>query len=81
MCRTVRDAVYILDAIVGVDYDDNATKAAAQFIPPNRYKQFLNPNGLKGKRLGIVRKPFFEFFNDEGSVVAQAFERHLNTLR
>ncbi|KAG8644023.1 probable amidase At4g34880 isoform X2 [Manihot esculenta] len=81
MCRTVRDAVYILDAIVGVDYDDNATKAAAQFIPPNHYKQFLNPNGLKGKRLGIVRKPFFEFYNDNGSVVSQAFERHLNTLR
>ncbi|KAJ9132725.1 hypothetical protein P3X46_033562 [Hevea brasiliensis] len=71
MCRTVRDAVYVLDAIVGFDYYDNATRGA----------QFLKPDGLIGKRLGIVRNPFFKFYNDEGSVKTRAFKHHLDTLR
>ena len=81
MCRTVRDAVYVLDAIVGFDYYDIATRAEAKFIPKGGYKQFLKPDGLKGKRVGIVRNPFFNLNNDAGSVVARAFERHLHTLR
>ncbi|XP_050231236.1 probable amidase At4g34880 [Mercurialis annua] len=81
MCRTVRDAVYVLDAIVGFDYYDKATRAAARFIPKGGYKQFLKRDGLKGKRLGIVRNPFFTFGNDQGSVVARAFKRHIYTLR
>ncbi|KAJ9178827.1 hypothetical protein P3X46_010676 [Hevea brasiliensis] len=81
MRRTVRDAVYALDAIVGFDYYDNATRGAAMFIPRDGYKQFLKPDGLIGKRLGIVRNPFFKFYNDEGSVKTRAFKHHLNTLR
>ncbi|XP_002528274.2 probable amidase At4g34880 [Ricinus communis] len=81
MCRTVRDAVYVLDTIAGFDHNDHATGAAVKFIPKGGYKRFLKPEGLKGKRLGIVRDPFFKFNNDEGSVVAQAFTRHLHTLR
>ncbi|KAF2322767.1 hypothetical protein GH714_030424 [Hevea brasiliensis] len=81
MCRTVRDAVYVLDAIVGFDYYDNATRGAAKFIPRDGYKQFLKPDGLIGKRLGIVRNPFFKFYNDEGSVKTRAFKHHLDTLR
>ncbi|KAJ9178829.1 hypothetical protein P3X46_010678 [Hevea brasiliensis] len=81
MCRTVRDAVYVLDAIVGFDYYDDATRAAVKFIPQGGYKQFLKPNGLQEKRLGIVRNPFFKFYNDEGSVLTRAFEHHLDKLR
>ncbi|CAH2076759.1 unnamed protein product [Thlaspi arvense] len=54
ICRTVSDAVHLLDAIVGYDPLDEATKAASEFIPEGGYRQFLKPNGLKGKRLGIV---------------------------
>ncbi|CAN1247769.1 Probable amidase At4g34880 [Linum perenne] len=55
ICRTVSDAVYVLDAIVGVDPRDyEATKEAAEFIPPGGYKQFLKKDGLRGKRLGIL---------------------------
>ncbi|XP_043720109.1 probable amidase At4g34880 [Telopea speciosissima] len=79
ICRTVSDAVYVLDAIVGFDPNDaEATKDALKFIPHGGYKQFLNASGLKGKRLGIVRTPFFSFSN--GSVIAEAFENHFRVL-
>ncbi|XP_065867318.1 probable amidase At4g34880 [Euphorbia lathyris] len=78
ICRTVSDAVFVLDAIVGPDYNDHTTKGASQYIPYGGYKQFLKPYGLKGKRLGVVRNPFLISSNKAQS---QAFEYHLQTLR
>ncbi|KAJ6402943.1 hypothetical protein OIU84_014950 [Salix udensis] len=78
ICRTVSDAVIVLDAIVGVDYKDGATQEASKYIPDGGYKQFLKPYGLKGKRLGIVRNPFLGFASKAES---KAFEHHLQTLR
>ncbi|KAJ4965029.1 hypothetical protein NE237_016878 [Protea cynaroides] len=79
ICRTVSDAVYVLDAIAGNDPYDNATELVSRFIPSGGYKQFLKENGLQGKRLGIVRSPFFNFPN-ENSHLGQAFENHFQTL-
>lgn len=80
ICRTVTDAVYLLDEIVGYDVlDENATKSAASFIPKGGYKQFLNQDGLRGKTLGIVRDPAFS--ESPGSIEAVTFENHLATLR
>ncbi|KAJ6409889.1 hypothetical protein OIU84_009388 [Salix udensis] len=79
VARTVSDAVRVLDVIVGFDPRDyEATQRAAKFIPAGGYKQFLNPNGLKGKRLGIVRNPFLKSLNES---IFPIFEHHLNTLR
>lgn len=65
---------------MGFDKQDyEATKEAAKFIPLGGYKQFLKLDGLRGKRLGVVRKPFVDSLNK--SSVLQAFESHLNTLR
>ncbi|KAL5791159.1 hypothetical protein ACOSQ2_006047 [Xanthoceras sorbifolium] len=80
ICRTVADAVYVLDVIAGSDYNDPATKEASKYIPYGGYKQFLKPCGLKGKRLGIVRNPFFTIFAQQLNLT-QAFEYHLQTLR
>ncbi|CAN0878869.1 Probable amidase At4g34880 [Linum grandiflorum] len=56
ICRTVSDAVHVLDAIVGLDENDPATREASKYIPRDGYKQFLrNPNRLKGLRVGVVR--------------------------
>ncbi|XP_052311644.1 probable amidase At4g34880 isoform X2 [Populus trichocarpa] len=77
ICRTVSDAVYVLDAIVGIDYHDHATQEAAKYIPHGGYKQFLKRHALKGKRLGIVRNPFLSSASESES---QAFEHHLQTL-
>ncbi|XP_034682131.1 probable amidase At4g34880 isoform X2 [Vitis riparia] len=80
ICRSVLDAVYALDAIVGFDpRDSEATKEASKFIPVGGYKQFLNKDGLAGKRLGVVRNPFSGFYN--GSTAISAFEAHLTVLR
>ncbi|KAK4740322.1 hypothetical protein R3W88_004019 [Solanum pinnatisectum] len=78
--RTVTDAVHVLDTIVGFDHNDAAaTAAAAKFIPHGGYTQFLKVDGLNGKRIGIVRDPSFNFTNNPA--LAQAFEKHLQTLR
>ncbi|XVF00926.1 hypothetical protein REPUB_Repub04eG0044200 [Reevesia pubescens] len=79
ICRTVADAVYVLDAIAGFDANDEATRYASYYIPQGGYKQFLYSYGLKGKRLGIVRNPFFEIV--EGLGLGKTFENHLQTLR
>ncbi|XWS40162.1 hypothetical protein CRYUN_Cryun18bG0116600 [Craigia yunnanensis] len=79
MCRTVADAAYVLDAIAGLDYNDKATIEASKYIPHGGYKQFLKPDGLKGKRLGLSRNVFFGFEN--GSLFTEFFERHFSTLR
>ncbi|KAL7244815.1 hypothetical protein ACSBR2_000218 [Camellia fascicularis] len=58
--RTVSHAVYVLDIIVGFNHRDfEATGWAANFIPRGGYKQFLKADGLKDKRLGIVKNPIF----------------------
>lgn len=54
ICRRVSDSVHVLDAIVGYDPLDEATKTASKHIPKGGYKQFLRANGLKGKRLGVI---------------------------
>ncbi|TXG64827.1 hypothetical protein EZV62_011821 [Acer yangbiense] len=79
ICRTVADAVYVLDAIVGFDHNDEATREASRYIPLGGYIQFLKPSGLKGKRLGIVRDPFFTDIKEPE--IIRAFEHHFQTLR
>jgi amidase len=61
MARTVRDVAILLGAMAGPDVDDKVTAASAGKIETD-YTKFLDPNGLKGARLGIVRKYFG--FND-----------------
>jgi amidase len=58
MARTVRDVAILLGAMTGVDPDDSAT-FASQGKAAADYTKFLDPNGLRGARLGIARK-FFE---------------------
>lgn len=79
ICRTVSDAVYVLDVIAGFDSNDEATREAAKYIPEGGYKQFLNEEGLKGKRLGVVRLPFEDSM--QGTAESAAFDLHIDTLR
>ena len=57
MCRSVRDAATVLSAIVGVDPEDEAT-AYSSTRSKSDYTAFLDPDGLKGARIGVVRKLF-----------------------
>lgn len=54
MCRTVRDAAILLGACIGVDPRDSAT-AASEGRGYTDYTQFLDPAGLRGARIGVVR--------------------------
>ncbi len=53
--RTVADAAAVLGALVGLDPRDPATQASAgKFFTD--YTQFLNPDGLRGARIGFTRQ-------------------------
>jgi amidase len=54
MTRTVRDAAILLGIACGVDPRDSAT-AASEGRSQADYTRFLDPAGLEGARLGIVR--------------------------
>ncbi len=61
MCRTVTDAAILLGALTGVDSRDEATRASGgKFLVD--YTKSLDPNGLRGARIGVHRKSFG--FND-----------------
>jgi amidase len=57
MTRTVVDAAAVLSAIAGPDPRDPATGASAEHIVGD-YVRFLDPNGLRGRRVGIARRYF-----------------------
>jgi amidase len=56
MTRNVTDAAVVLSVIQGVDRRDPATAAAAPFVNRN-YLRSLDPNALRGKRIGVWREP------------------------
>ena len=57
MTRTVRDAAILLSALAGIDPRDSATAPSAGKVATD-YTRFLDPNGLKGARIGVARKYF-----------------------
>ncbi|MGE0815018.1 MAG: amidase [Vicinamibacterales bacterium] len=75
MTRTVRDAAILLGAVCGVDPRDPATAASAGRFHPD-YTTFLDPAGLKGARLGVVRN--LPGFDDR---VLALFDRAIADLR
>nr|GEV51651.1 hypothetical protein [Tanacetum cinerariifolium] len=81
ICRTVTDAAYVFDAIMGFDTNDAvATGDASKYIPRDGYLKHLKPGGLEGKRLGVLRAyPYFGFANDTKTLTR--FEKHFAILR
>jgi len=55
MARSLADAVALLAAMIGVDEADPATSAPAQPAASWHLADFLTPDGLAGKRIGVVR--------------------------
>ena len=56
MTRTVRDAAILLDVLAGYDPNDPITAYAVDQIPA-AYAAFLEPDGLNGARIGVIREP------------------------
>ena len=75
MARTVSDAAVLLTTMAGTDSRDPATALADQ--KKADYTQFLNRNGLQGKRIGVVRAQLAS----AGEPVAALIEAQLAVLK
>ncbi|KTD85119.1 amidase family protein [Paenibacillus etheri] len=64
MARTVRDAVLLLNAMLGNDNHDAAMGTNVGKIHED-YTVFLDENGLQGARIGIPRDYYFEELTEE----------------
>ena len=72
MCRTMRDAAILLGALTGVDPGDAATAASAGKSFTD-YTKFLDADGLRGARIGVVRK-YFGFSDLVDGLMEQALD-------
>ncbi len=75
MTRTVADAAALLSVMAGIDPSDEATAASQEFAQSD-YTTFLDPEGLKGARIGIWRDRFG--FHEK---VDQILEESLEAMR
>ncbi|MGO9330925.1 MAG: amidase [Steroidobacteraceae bacterium] len=57
LARSVRDAAVLLGSMVGLDAADPASVAVGERFERD-YLRFLDPDGLRGARLGIARRFF-----------------------
>lgn len=55
MARTVKDLAVLLDVLVGYDPEDPLTALSFGNIPDS-YTKFLDKNGLRGARIGVLRE-------------------------
>jgi Asp-tRNA(Asn)/Glu-tRNA(Gln) amidotransferase A subunit family amidase len=78
MARSVADAALVLQVIAGEDPDDPATAASRGRAVPD-YAAALDPNGLRGARIAILRQAYESPTND--SEVLAVFERAVADLR
>ncbi|HYW96835.1 MAG TPA: amidase [Bacteroidales bacterium] len=72
MCRTVRDAAILLGALTGADTRDPYTTDSKGHSYTD-YTQFLDPNGLKGARIGVARN-FFGFNDKVDEIMEKSIE-------
>ncbi|MBD0334485.1 MAG: amidase, partial [Cyanobacteria bacterium Co-bin13] len=77
MTRTVKDAALALNVTAGFDPEDPATAGSIGKIPED-YTAFLDPEGLQGARIGVVREVFGLDSNPESAktnaVISQAID-------
>ena len=73
MTRTVRDTAILLGALTGIDPRDDATKPS-QGKSYSDYTRFLDANGLRGARVGVVRETFMGYSPKTDKLVAEAID-------
>ena len=78
ICRTVEDAVLVLDAIAGYDPADPETAWSAGNVPAT-YTEYLCKDGLKGKRIGVLRSLFGD--KPEHEDVNEAMRRSMEAMK
>lgn len=73
MARTVRDAAILLNVLAGVDPRDPATSSSSAH-GQNDYTTFLDPNGLRGARIGVARTKFFGYSDVTDKLINDAID-------
>ncbi|KAM3695549.1 hypothetical protein ACJW31_07G141000 [Castanea mollissima] len=66
-------------SVACIDHYENATIEISRHIPKGGCAQVLKADGLRAKRVGIVRDPFYNFGND--TIAAQTVEQHLKNTK
>jgi Asp-tRNA(Asn)/Glu-tRNA(Gln) amidotransferase A subunit family amidase len=83
MARNVTDMVRLLDVMVGYDSEDPVTARGVGHVPAS-YRRFLDKNGLKAARIGILRESIgFESdpTSQDFAKVNAVFEKAVGELR
>jgi amidase len=83
MARTVRDLARLLDGMVGYDAEDPVTALGVGKVNGS-YTRYLNRNGLKGARIGILRESIgnnSDTTADDFKTVDAAFEKNVAELK
>jgi Asp-tRNA(Asn)/Glu-tRNA(Gln) amidotransferase A subunit family amidase len=83
MARTVRDLAILLDVMVGYDPEDPLTARGVGRVPES-YTRFLDNNGLKGARIGILRESMglgSEPDSDDFKKIAEVFDKAVAELK
>ena len=83
MARTMRDLVKLLDVMVGYDPEDPITARGVGHIPDS-FTKFLNRDGLKGARLGVLRESIglnAEPESEDFKKVTEVFDRAIGELK
>ncbi len=83
MARTVTDLTNLLDVIVGYDTEDPLTARGVGHVP-DTYTKFLDKNGLRGSRIGILREPMgngSEPQSEDFAKITAVFDKAVEELR
>jgi amidase len=83
MARTVKDLATLLDAMIGYDPEDPITARGVGRVP-DTFTKFLNKDGLKGVRLGILRESIglnSEPESEDFKKVTEVFDRAVGELK
>jgi amidase len=83
MARTVKDLATLLDVMVGYDPEDPITARGIGHIP-DTFTKFLNKDGLKGARLGILRESIglnAEPDSEDFKKVTEVFDKAIGELK
>jgi len=83
MARTVTDLANLLDVIVGYDTEDPLTARGVGHVP-DTYTKFLDKNGLRGSRIGILREPMgnrSEPQSEDFAKITAVFDKAVEELR
>ena len=83
MARTVTDLAKLLDNMVGYDPDDPVTARGVGRIPES-FTKFLDHNGLKGARIGILRESMgydAEPGSEDFAKIGEVFDKAVSDLK